>query len=181
MRRRAQAQEETRQKIVDAAVDLHCSQGPARTTVSQIAARAGVQRNTYYAHFPEERELFLACSAASLERDPLPDPEAWLAIAPGRQRLAAGLGELYGWYARNSEMVENVTRDAAVHALTGEMVALRFGPVFARMAEVLGQNLSSRGRSLLAVACEAPTFRTLSAGHDPRSSARLMADAIMAL
>ena len=51
--KRAEKQQETRRRIVEAAVDLHSTLGPARTTVAQIAERAGVQRHTYYAHFPD--------------------------------------------------------------------------------------------------------------------------------
>ena len=43
---RATKQEETRRRIVEAAVDLHSSLGPARTTIAQIAEKAGVQRHT---------------------------------------------------------------------------------------------------------------------------------------
>ena len=52
MKRRAERQKETRRRITEAAVELHKSVGPARTTVSAIAEKAGVQRHTYYAHFP---------------------------------------------------------------------------------------------------------------------------------
>ena len=180
-RKRAVLQDETRRRIVEAAVELHCSIGPARTTVSQIAERAGVQRNTYYAHFPEERDLFLACSASSLERDPLPDPEAWTGHAPGRERLAAGLAELYRWFARNREMVDNVTRDAAVHELTREMMELRFMPALARMAEVLGEGLGERARGMIAVAMDPATSRTLAQWHDPEAAADLLAEAIAAI
>ncbi len=63
LKRRAEKQAETRRRIVDATVALHTSVGPARTTISDIAELAGVQRHTVYAHFPDERELFHACSA----------------------------------------------------------------------------------------------------------------------
>ena len=180
-RKRAVLQEETRRRIVEAAVELHCSIGPARTTVSQIAERAGVQRNTYYKHFPDERELFLACSAGSLERDPLPDPESWTGHKPGRERLAAGLADLYRWFARNREMVDNVTRDAAVHELTREMMELRFMPALARMAEVLGEGLGERPKGMIAVAMDPATSRTLAQWHDPEAAADLLAEAIAAI
>src|SRR4029077_9727775 len=80
LKRRAEQQAETRQRIVEAAVELHSSVGPARTTVSMIADRAGVQRHTFYAHFPDERGVFVACSGLVAERDPLPDAEPWRAI-----------------------------------------------------------------------------------------------------
>ena len=76
LKRRAEKQAETRQRIVEATVDLHSTVGPAKTTISMIADRAGVQRHTVYAHFPDERSLHMACSGLSLERDPLPDAAA---------------------------------------------------------------------------------------------------------
>src|SRR5215831_15504976 len=91
LKRRAEQQAETRQRIVEAAVDLHSSVGPALTTISMVAERAGVQRHTLYAHFPDERSLYLACSGLAMERDPPPDAAAWRGIADRRERLAAGL------------------------------------------------------------------------------------------
>ena len=66
LRRRAEQQAQTWRRIVEAAVDLHGSIGPALTTFSMVAERAGVQRHTLYAHFPDERSLNLACSALVL-------------------------------------------------------------------------------------------------------------------
>src|SRR4249919_3805832 len=85
--RRAEQQAETRRRIVEAAVDLHGSVGPAFTTISMVAERAGVQRHTLYAHFPDERSLLLACSGLAYERDPPPDAQAWRAIEERRERL----------------------------------------------------------------------------------------------
>lgn len=178
---RAQNQAATRRRIVEAAVDLHSSLGPARTTVAQIAEKAGIQRHTYYAHFPEEKDLFLACSGLALERSPLPDVEAWAALPPGGARLRHGLGQLYDWYGRNAEMTACVLRDAEVHALTGEIAALRMGPTFARAAELLGDGLSGRARVLLAVAIGFGCWRTLAESDTPESAAALMTDAILAL
>src|ERR671911_423939 len=73
MKRRAERMGETRRRIAEAAVELHRTVGPARTTVSAIAEKAGVQRHTYYAHFPELKDLYQACTAHHMERDLLPD------------------------------------------------------------------------------------------------------------
>ena len=67
--RRAELEQQTRERIVEAAVDLHGSVGPARTTVSGVAERAGVQRATVYRHFPDDESLFAACSAHWRERN----------------------------------------------------------------------------------------------------------------
>ena len=113
-RRRAQQEDETRRRIVEAAVDLHGTVGPARTTVSAVAERAGVQRATVYRHFPDEAALFGACSAHWIAANPLPDLADWAAIADPGKRLRTGLGSLYEWFERGEYMVEKTTRDAAV-------------------------------------------------------------------
>ena len=152
LKRRAAQQAKTRRRIVEAAVDLHSSVGPALTTISMVAERAGVQRHTLYAHFPDERSLFRACSGLALERDPLPEAEAWRAIKDRRERLRVGLRAVYDWYARNADMAACVLRDAEYHALTREMTALRFGPSMAAYHEVLGAKLSVQQRAVLHLA-----------------------------
>lgn len=179
--RRAEKLEETRLRIVEAAVDLHCSLGPARTTVSQIAERAGVQRHTFYAHFPDERSLFLACSGLAMERDPLPDVERWRELPAGRERVAEALAQLYGWYQRNVGQAACVLRDAEHHALTREMVELRMKPTFERAAELLAEGLPERAWPLLAVALDFHCWRNLAAAQDPAGAAALMAAALFCL
>ncbi|MBV5324011.1 MAG: TetR/AcrR family transcriptional regulator, partial [Rhodospirillaceae bacterium] len=134
-RLRAEQAAETRQRIVEAALHLHGTVGPAQTTVSMVAAEAGVQRHTFYAHFPDETDLFLACSGLQQERDPLPDAESWRAVADPLQRLAKGLGALYDWYGRNATLLACVLRDAEHHALTRATVDLRIAPYLKAMAE----------------------------------------------
>jgi AcrR family transcriptional regulator len=159
--RRAEQQAETRQRIVEAAVDLHSRVGPARTTVSMIAEQAGVQRHTFYAHFPDERSLFLACSGLFAERNPAPDPAPWRLIGDPPVRLRQGLAAIYGWYACNAETLSSVIRDAEHHALTRETAALRFAPLMAVYNEVLGDGLAPRRRAVLGLALSFFTWRTL--------------------
>src|SRR5262249_59218388 len=113
-----------------------------------VAERAGVQRHTLYAHFPDERSLYLACSGLSVERDPLPDAEAWRGLMP-RERLRVGLRGIYDWDDRNTDLVACVLRDAEYHALTREMVELRFGAHMAADHEVLGARLRTKQRAPL--------------------------------
>src|ERR1700752_4896469 len=112
LKRRAEQQAETRRRIVEAAVELHSSVGPAATTVSMVAERAGVQRHTFYAHFPDERSLLEACSALSLARDPLPEAAPWRKIEDRCERRRIGLLAIYGWYERNADLAGCVLRDA---------------------------------------------------------------------
>src|SRR3954447_3332381 len=105
LKKRADAMEATRRRITEAAVELHGTVGPARTTVSAVAERAGVQRHTVYRHFPTDRDLFAACSAHFGETHPWPDPSGW-------SGLADGLDQLYRWYEQTEHMWANVLRDA---------------------------------------------------------------------
>ena len=161
LKRRAEQQAETRQRIVEAAVELHSSIGPAHTTVSMVAERAGVQRHTFYAHFPDDWSLSMACSGLVAERDPLPDAEPWRSISAPSERLSAGLRALYDWYARNASLAACVLRDAEIHPLTKEIVELRFGPFMAAYREVLGATLNTRQRAMLNLAISFFTWRAL--------------------
>ncbi|HEX9967420.1 MAG TPA: helix-turn-helix domain-containing protein [Solirubrobacterales bacterium] len=113
-RRRAELEDETRLRITEAAVELHGSVGPARTTISAVAERAGVQRATVYRHFPDEEALFGACSAHWGAQHPLPDLAAWAAVGDHEERLRTALTALYGWYGTAEGMLEKTTRDAPV-------------------------------------------------------------------
>ena len=112
--KRADDETRTRSRIVDAAEALHGSFGPARTSVSAVAERAGVTRATVYRHFPDDESLFMACSAQWLSRHRLPDPEAWAAIGDAVERLRAGLADIYRYFRSGEAMIQNVLRDADV-------------------------------------------------------------------
>jgi AcrR family transcriptional regulator len=112
-RRRAEQEDETRLRITEAAVDLHGSVGPANTTISAVAERAGVQRATVYRHFPDEEALFVACSSHWAAQHPLPDLSGWAAVGNPDERVRVALADLYAWYDRGEQMLERTTRDAA--------------------------------------------------------------------
>jgi AcrR family transcriptional regulator len=125
LKQRAKRQQETRRRIVEAAVELHTMLGPSQTTVTAIAERAGVTRPTVYAHFPDARSLLQACSGHVRATVPPPDPTAWRSISDPGERLEAALRELYGYYERLEPLLENVQRDAAVMPIVAEMNAYR--------------------------------------------------------
>lgn len=178
--RRAEQQAETRRRIVEAAVDLHTSVGPALTTFSMVAERAGVQRHTLYAHFPDERSLFLACSGLTMERDPPPDAAPWRAIGDSGERLRTGLQAIYAWYERNEGQAGCVLRDAEFHELTREITEMRLGPHFSAYREVLGDGLGEGQRAMLQLALSFYSWRTLArdGGLDAGEAAGAMARAV---
>jgi AcrR family transcriptional regulator len=101
---RAESQAETRQRIVDATIELHEKLGPAYTPVSAIAERAGVQRLTLYRHFPDEAAIFAACTSHWSAQHPFPDPARWDGIADPAARAAAALAAHYDYFAGTRRM-----------------------------------------------------------------------------
>jgi AcrR family transcriptional regulator len=183
LKRRAEQQFETRQRIVEAAVELHGTVGPASTTVSMVADRAGVQRHTVYAHFPDEWSVLLACSGHVMEQDPLPDAELWRSVEEPIERLRMALRAIYAWYERNADLLACVLRDAEHHELTRAITELRFGPVMTAYNQVLGAGLNGRQRGMLALALSFHTWRTLTreGGLKRQAAIAAMADSIGAL
>src|ERR687885_1300178 len=107
LKKRAERQEETRRRIVAAAVELHTTLGPARTTVQAIAEKAGVTRPTVYAHFPDARSLLEACSGHVRATVPPPEATSWDVISDPSERLETALRELYGYYERLEPLLDN--------------------------------------------------------------------------
>jgi AcrR family transcriptional regulator len=111
LKKRAERQEETRLRIARATLELHETVGPALTTRSAIAERAGVTRPTVYSHFPDDLSLGKACSSLGLSENPLPDPGRWEEISDPEERLRSALTDLYSYFRRREQLWANVLRD----------------------------------------------------------------------
>src|SRR5688500_2774774 len=184
LKKRAEKVGETRLRITEAAIELHGSLGPSRTTMSAVAERAGVERRTLYRHFPNEADLFEACSTHYFAANPWPDLGDWRAIRDPRERLERALDELYAYYESTEPMFNNVLRDAEVVDFAHDAVA----PLNAYLdegAEVLlaGRQVRGRRRQLvegaLRHALAFSTWRSLSANGIGRSEAAKLTTALV--
>jgi AcrR family transcriptional regulator len=178
---RARSQAETRRRIVEATVALHNELGPARTTISAIAERAGVQRLTVYRHFPDERSLYQACGGHWMVEHPLPDPAPWAAVEDPAERLALALTEIYGYFRATEDMTANVRRDLPELPELQEVVA-PLAQYWESVAELLDRGWEARGqrrerlRAVIAHALDFDTWRSLArrGGVDDAEVAELM-------
>ena len=134
-------------RIIDAAIDLHGTVGPARTTISAIAERADVRRATVYRHFPDERALLLGCSGTWAERNRPPDPGAWAAEPDPEARLAAALDAIYGWYERVEPMLTAVLRDAETMPIIDEIQRKGRLAYLASVEDILATGWGVRGKA----------------------------------
>lgn len=162
LKERARRQAETRQRIVEATVALHTSVGPARTTISAIAERAGVERHTVYAHFPDERALFHACSAHWRRQHPRPDLARWLELDVPEQRLRGVLSDVYSWYEAVEADLEVLQRDRPLVPAQAEVMA-DTDKATGELAEDLARGWSRRKtvRAAIGHALEFETWRSL--------------------
>lgn len=162
LKQRARRQAETRQRIVEAAVGLHTSVGPARTTISAIAERAGVERHTVYAHFPDERTLFRACSGHWRAEHPKPDFASLAAIEDPERRLRRALTEMYRWYESVEPHLALFVRDAPLVAAGAETLAETTTEI-AALADSLARDWPRRKavRAAVGHALEFETWRSL--------------------
>ena len=187
LRARADRQAETRRRIAAATAELHEEVGPARTTVAEIARRAGVQRLTVYKNFPEDYDLFAACQGHFLAQNPPPDPGDAFAIPDPGERVEAVLRELYAWYRRNERTSANVRRDRdslpaldRLLAETGDARAAELATALAGAFDVRTKR-RVRVRAAVALALDFWAWRRLaSEGLADNDAARLMAHVVRA-
>jgi AcrR family transcriptional regulator len=162
MRQRADSQEQTRLRITESAVELHGTVGPSRTSISAVAARAGVRRSTVYRHFPDEAALFDACSAHWRASNPPPDLGGWAAIDDPDKRLRTALNELHAFYQRTEQMYDNLYRDeTTVPVLHERFAAFRGYLAAARDTLMAGRSIrGARRRRTQAALGHAIAFST---------------------
>lgn len=164
---------------------LHAEVGPARTTISEIARRAGVQRLTVYNTFPETADLYAACQSEFLARNPPPPMPATSARKDPLLAFEDLLRHQYAWYRTKRAMQEKVHRD---RHLIPELDALMARTTDARLDAAAGDHVAAfhpppaRSRSLRAIlrlALAYPSWELLAdQGLSDIAIARLMREVV---
>jgi AcrR family transcriptional regulator len=170
-KRRAELEEQTRRRITESTVALHEELGPARTSISAVAERAGVQRSTVYRHFPDEEALFAACSSHWRAANPPPDPGAWAGIEDPEKRTEIAFRALYGFYRRTEGMYISLLRDEPLVPILQHLLG-GFYAYLNAIQEVLMAGRGLRGaaarrtRAAIGHALAFPTWRSLTAEQE---------------
>jgi AcrR family transcriptional regulator len=185
LKARAEKQRLTRERIVEATMELHREVGPAQTTISEIARRAGVQRLTVYNHFPEDIDLFAACQGHWMGLHPLPDLSAALSLPDPAERVRACLRAFYGWYHETAPMAENVQRDRGAVPPLDALMTQTADTGLSQISDALCAGFRLRGgradrqRALIRLALDFWTWRRLHReGLDDHAAADVMTDAV---
>jgi AcrR family transcriptional regulator len=173
LKARAEAQQATRARIAAAASALHEEVGIGRTTVADIARRAGVQRLTVYNHFPDLAALLPACTAHWLDEHPMPDLSPAFAQPEPVHRLRVALRLLYAWYRETAPMQRRTLGERAAVPELDAWLARSLDPQLSGLADALAAGLS---RPLVALALDFWTSERLDReGLGPVAAADLMA------
>jgi AcrR family transcriptional regulator len=166
LKRRAETQQQTRERIIESAAELHATIGPAKTTISAVAEHAGVRRSTVYRHFQDETALIVACSIHWQNENQPPDLSPWTAIENPDKRLNAALTDLYRYYGTTGLMLDNVLRDEREMPILTELLT-RFREYMAVAHDILmgGRHLTTADRrrtsSAIGHAINFTTWRSL--------------------
>jgi AcrR family transcriptional regulator len=187
LKARAESQRETRDRIARVAAELHEEKGVARTTVAEIARRAGVTRLTVYNHFADLSELIPACAAHYMAQHPLPDLGGVLALAGRDERVRVSLARMYAWYRETEPMFGKLFSDRSTVPELDRFMEQNLDRILAELADGLAAPSAGRGRpaqrrdALIRLALDFWTWRRLSReGLDDEAAAELMAAAIAA-
>jgi AcrR family transcriptional regulator len=181
LKRRAERRDQTRQRIVDAAIHLHQTVGGEGATISAIAAQAGVERLTVYRHFPDMRSLLAACTSHYLSLNPPPDPADWQPMSDPELGLSTALAEIYAYHRQTEAMMNSAVNDMATMPVLRELMA----PMFAYwngvrdfLADRFPADWAERGllRAAIGHAIDFITWRSLVRQHglDDAAAVRIM-------
>ena len=130
--KRAEAKEQTRDRILRATMQVHDEKGVAPTTFADVAARAGVGQATVSRYFPTIGDLVQACGQhVWMEmRPPVPDmaKDVFIGIEGLEPRLQKLVEEVDGFYARGPLRLDLASRDRAlIPQLDGFLCAVEAG------------------------------------------------------
>lgn len=183
MDRRAAQTEDTRRRLIDAAVALHAERGLVGTRPSDVAASADVTLTTYYKHFPDRGSLVMACTVRAGDLQPPPKPALVAAETDPAKRVALAVRLLFDYYELREPWI--------FAGRTEERYVPEVGPVMARLrdlrngfvAAAVPPRMNADRRAIAQTLMDFWSWRTLrrDAGLDQPHAIRSVADAIVSL
>jgi AcrR family transcriptional regulator len=127
-----------RERILSAVAQAAAALGYAQMSVEAIIERAGVSRRTFYDHFKNKEDAFLAAYDAVTQQQVKQVRLAYLKEATARERLRAGMGAYLEFTANEPEFA----RMCIVEALAaGPRALARRSDAVRMFAEIIEENI----------------------------------------
>ncbi|HET7714092.1 MAG TPA: helix-turn-helix domain-containing protein [Bauldia sp.] len=185
MAKRAEAQEETRERIVRATMALHLEQGVATTSYTDVAERAGVGAATVYRHFPTMGSLVEACGAHVWRMIEPPRPEdaeaRFIGLRSRTARIERLARELDAFYARGAVPLWGAEQDRERLPELDAFLRRVDEGVAALVAAALGGDVSEPTMRIARAVAHFTVWRALAqAEAEPQKRIRVMAAMIEA-
>jgi AcrR family transcriptional regulator len=179
MTKRADARDETRERIIRATMTLHDELGVATTPYSAIAERSGVGAATIYRNFPTLEDLVAACGAHVWRdmRPPVPQeaPAVFKGLTGRARRLERLVVELDAFYRRGEPRLIRAAQDR--HRVAGlDMFLTRVDAgVEALVRQALAEGASEEETQIVLATTDFRVWISLKRLHLPKSEhVRLM-------
>ena len=96
--KRAESAAQTHRRIVEATLQVHDEQGITRTTVRDVARRAGLSPATVLNHFPRMSDLIRACGQLSDELLPLPTDAVLVGAQDRVEAVRFAARAMFAWW-----------------------------------------------------------------------------------
>lgn len=146
MQRRSAHVAQTRERILDAALELFSTRGAPATTMNEVARRADVSPTTVSNHFPTHESLIEAVVARVLADVHVPDSTIFTGTRSLAGRLRALTASMYAFFERTSHWFELLGPELVeVPALAGAEAAF-----WASIRQLYEQALAGSDDELLA-------------------------------
>ncbi|MHB8512291.1 MAG: TetR/AcrR family transcriptional regulator [Actinomycetota bacterium] len=178
--RRSIMMEDTRRRIVEAAIALHRDQGIMSTSYTDIARRAAVGVGTIYNHFPVIDDLVRACGGRLSEITRPPNPGVFTGLRSREARLERLVSEVFAWYERYPAWRRAVCDADKLEAIAHGVKA-RNAVIRRLVAAALGSHANSQAIATTRALIDYEVYRNLvEAGRSTAAAARAVARVLTA-
>src|SRR3989337_4325952 len=143
---RRRRREETRGRLMEAAIAIFARSGFDRATVDEIVREAGFSKGAFYVHFESKEDLFWAMLEERISRQQETFRRAVGHTQPLADNVRMILSGVFG-LLREDPLWGSLFPEFGAHALRNEKVRQRLAAMYLRWRELIAQILSEGRRA----------------------------------
>jgi AcrR family transcriptional regulator len=145
-----------RERLLAAVVRVTATKGYQASSVADILKEAGVGRETFYKHFKDKEDCFVAANDALVGNLEAQVSEAYAQPGTWPERVRHGLAETLQWFADNPEIARVMMIEMGT---VGPIASARFRETFRRFTSLLDD-----GTELIEGAPALPNLASIAGG-----------------
>ncbi len=140
--KKRRSREETRQRLLDSALNVFAHNGYERATVDEIVREAGFSKGAFYVHFESKEDLFweLLDERVDLQQEMLGSAlDVALTVEENERRVLQAIFDL----RRNDSLSPAIFLEFTAHAMRNEKVRARLAEMYGRWHAFVVQILTA--------------------------------------